>query len=165
MVFAFLGMIGKDLALTRGKRKRPHNFNRTPEYHRKTAHWVIVYTNRAREKYHRRPLERHLMLQSSAQGHSNWMSSSKGKYSHTGHHGTTPNQRIKATGFPGDTTGENIYKHPAEKGRRRLAKKLVDGWMKSPGHKANILHPSFAYIGVGVTERGVYVYATQNFGG
>ena len=26
---------------------------------------------------------------------------------------------------------------------------VVDAWMNSPGHRANILYPSFVYIGVG----------------
>lgn len=39
--------------------------------------------------------------------------------------------------------GENIAKG------QRSAKEVVDAWMKSPGHKANILNENYGLIGVG----------------
>ena len=49
----------------------------------------------------------------------------------------------------------------------RFAKTAVDGWMNSPGHRANILSPDFdrSGIGVAVTSRGTTAYATQVFMG
>ena len=52
-----------------------------------------------------------------------------------------------------------------------MAFRIVDDWMKSPGHKANILSPTNYRIGIGIaikeTIKGSYVhesvYATQNF--
>ena len=49
--------------------------------------------------------------------------------------------------------------------KKRLARARVDGWMKSPGHRANIMNRDYRYIGVGVARSGGDVYATQNFGG
>ena len=46
--------------------------------------------------------------------------------------------------------GENIaygYRTPAE---------VVEGWLNSPGHRANILTGSFTHIGVGYNENGNY---------
>ncbi len=41
---------------------------------------------------------------------------------------------------------------------------LMDMWMASPGHRANILQPAYTHIGVGATRTGSgRVYATQNF--
>ncbi|HEX3315257.1 MAG TPA: CAP domain-containing protein [Gemmataceae bacterium] len=42
---------------------------------------------------------------------------------------------------------------------------IFDGWMKSPGHRANILKPEFTEIGIGAvrSETGKQ-YCTQNFG-
>ena len=57
------------------------------------------------------------------------------------------------------TCGENIaygYKD---------AEAVMDGWMHSDGHRANILNTDFEYIGVGVTERGGVIYCTQVFTG
>jgi uncharacterized protein YkwD len=40
----------------------------------------------------------------------------------------------------------------------------MDGWMNSPGHKANILKPEFTHIGVGYLTGGEYrTYWTQMF--
>ena len=50
---------------------------------------------------------------------------------------------------------------------------MVDSWMHSPGHKANILSKNYTYLGVGVAiKKSPYgaddlptVFATQLFGG
>ena len=44
------------------------------------------------------------------------------------------------------TAGENIAKGYS------TPERVVDAWMNSPGHRANILNPSYTMIGVG------YVY-------
>ena len=149
-----------------GARRSPpaNGFRRTSSKHTSTAQWIIRYTNQARAKHRLPRLHRYVMLQSAAQGHSDWMAEHS-RFSHRGHHGSSPHDRIKKTGFSEPATAENIYKFPSARDRKRLAKELVDGWMKSPGHRANILHRDLRFIGVGITERGGYVYATQNFGG
>jgi len=43
------------------------------------------------------------------------------------------------------------------------ARRIVDGWMKSPGHRANILRRDFEHLGVGVAWDGTFVLATQVF--
>jgi hypothetical protein len=45
-----------------------------------------------------------------------------------------------------------------------LAQTMMDEWMNSPGHRANILKATFTYIGVGVFEDGDEYLFTQNFG-
>ena len=45
-----------------------------------------------------------------------------------------------------------------------LARRAVTGWMKSPGHRANILTPHWAHEGLGViVTRDLKVYVTQDF--
>lgn len=57
------------------------------------------------------------------------------------------------------TCGENIaYGYPD-------AAAVMDGWMHSDGHRANILNANFESIGVGVTEAGGMIYCTQIFTG
>ena len=54
-----------------------------------------------------------------------------------------------------------------------MAKSVVDGWMNSPGHRANILNPDYLFLGCGCApyEQKSDVYSvtyfklTQNFGG
>lgn len=38
-------------------------------------------------------------------------------------------------------------------GRRATPRRIVRAWMRSPGHRANILSPRFREIGIGVTPR------------
>ncbi len=45
-----------------------------------------------------------------------------------------------------------------------LARKVVAGWMHSPGHRKNILTPHWKREGIGVAiGAGEKVYVTQNF--
>ncbi len=46
-----------------------------------------------------------------------------------------------------------------------IAERIVDGWMNSPGHRENIVKPSWTTEGIGVyvDEETAVVYATQNF--
>ena len=44
-----------------------------------------------------------------------------------------------------------------------IARVIVDSWMSSPGHRANILNPNFNYMGVGVLAMDKEIRATQNF--
>jgi uncharacterized protein YkwD len=56
---------------------------------------------------------------------------------------------------------------------KEIADKMVDSWMHSPGHKANILSKDYTHLGVGVAiKKSPYatddlptVFATQLFGG
>ncbi len=62
----------------------------------------------------------------------------------------TPFQMMKSFGISYRTAGENIargYSTP---------KAVVDGWMNSSGHRANILNSSFTHIGVGYVADGRY---------
>jgi uncharacterized protein YkwD len=44
-----------------------------------------------------------------------------------------------------------------------IATAIMDGWMKSKGHRENILDPLSDRIGVGLSWNGEYWYATQEF--
>ncbi|MEV6909527.1 CAP domain-containing protein [Amycolatopsis sp. NPDC051071] len=93
-------------------------------------------------------------LAAAAQGHSDDMSA-RDYFSHTTPEGTTFDQRIRAAGYskPG---AENIAKGQSS------AAKVMDAWMNSEGHRANILNCKLTKIGVGLNTKGMYW--TQNFG-
>jgi len=83
-----------------------------------------------------------------------------GYMSHTGHDGSSPAQRIRAAGYQiTGTWAENIargYRTPAA---------VMDGWLNSPGHRANIVNCSLRAIGVGAVRSAAgSVYWTQDFG-
>ena len=74
----------------------------------------------------------------------------RGYFSHTSPTYGSPFQMLKSFGISYRSAGENIakgYKSPAA---------VVDGWMNSSGHRANILNPSFTHIGVGYEKDGSY---------
>jgi len=71
-------------------------------------------------------------------------------FSHTSPTYGTPFQMIKAFGLTYRTAGENIahgYTTPQA---------VVNAWMNSSGHRANILNSSYTQIGVGYVAQGNY---------
>jgi uncharacterized protein YkwD len=44
------------------------------------------------------------------------------------------------------------------------ARRIVDGFMVSPGHRKNILEPAYTHLGVGVSLKDKEYYVTQCFG-
>ncbi len=67
-------------------------------------------------------------------------------------------QRARDCGFNGNAWGENIAWGYA------TAQSVVQGWLDSPGHKANIENAGFTSTGVGAASAGGRVYWTQSFG-
>ncbi|MGW7082865.1 CAP domain-containing protein [Streptomyces sp. NPDC054871] len=126
------------------------------------AEWaaaVLRLTNAERTAAGLRPLSPDPLLTVAAQGHSADMIA-RAFYSHTSPEGGEPWHRASAAGSTHRAIGENIacgQRTPAE---------VVDGWMNSPGHRANILKPSFTHLGVGFAGGGsAGTYWTQLFGG
>ena len=74
----------------------------------------------------------------------------KGYFSHTSPTYGSPFQMIKAFGIPYRTAGENIAMGYA------TPQAVVNGWMNSSGHRANILNASYKEIGVGYVSQGNY---------
>ena len=103
---------------------------------------VIQLVNVQRAKVGCRALVLDARLSRAAQAHSIDMAKRR-YFSHTSLDGRTFAQRIRAQGYTGSLIGENIaagYPTP---------KAVMDAWMKSPGHKANILRCRYKAIGVG----------------
>ncbi|MPM33748.1 hypothetical protein SDC9_80326 [bioreactor metagenome] len=61
--------------------------------------------------------------------------------------------------------GENIFYSQGYPEGTTTAKYLVDQWMNSPGHRANILNANWTKMSAGVvfSSQGNYAYATQHF--
>ena len=71
-------------------------------------------------------------------------------FSHTSLTYGTPFQMIKAFGLSFRTAGENIAYG------QRTPQAVVNAWMNSSGHRANILNASYTQIGVGYVANGHY---------
>lgn len=82
-------------------------------------------------------------------------------FSHTGLDGSNPGARIAATGYRATRWGENIaagYRTPQQ---------VVDGWVASPGHCANLMNGNYVHLGNGYafdSASGYDHYWTQDFG-
>lgn len=82
----------------------------------------------------------------------------KGYFSHTSPTYGSPFNMMENFGIRFSAAGENIAYG------QQTAASVMTAWMNSPGHKANILNPSYTQIGVGLAanSRGVK-YWTQMF--
>ena len=74
----------------------------------------------------------------------------RGYFSHTSPTYGSPFDMMKNFGISYRTAGENIAKGYA------TPQAVVNGWMNSEGHRANILNASFTQIGVGYYADGNY---------
>lgn len=71
-------------------------------------------------------------------------------FSHTSPTYGSPFQMIQSFGLSYRTAGENIAKGYS------TPQAVVNGWMNSSGHRANILNASYTQIGVGYVKSGHY---------
>jgi uncharacterized protein YkwD len=78
-------------------------------------------------------------------------------FSHVDPTGKTPWDRAAADGIT-DLGGENIARG------QQTAADVMAAWMKSPGHRANILNCAFHFLGVGVYLGSGGPWWTQDFG-
>jgi uncharacterized protein YkwD len=68
-------------------------------------------------------------------------------FDHTTPSGKTFSDRLDDANWHGSTAGENIAWGSGDLGSPA---KIVDGWMHSPGHKANILNKAFTRAGTAI---------------
>ena len=130
-------------------------------------------TNAARRAAHCKLVVRDRLLDAVAQKHAADMAA-RGYYSHTTPEGLDPTGRAAAVEYncrkrTGDVvwTGvaENIYTiGPRAAYSEGTAAGAVRSWLRSPGHRRNILDSRYSRLGVGVAigARGA-IYAVQNF--
>jgi len=87
-------------------------------------------------------------------------------FSHVNPDGASPKDRIAPvySNFI-SRAGENIWSGKGQdySDSKLIARVIVDSWMTSPGHRANILNPEFTHLGVGVGVLDDQIRATQNF--
>lgn len=134
-------------------------------------HLMLDLINSERVSRGLTPLQLEQHLNASAENHSKWVLQ-ENTFSHTGAGGSTSYERMVDAGFKfaGNwRSGENIGLQ-SERGAAGLAddvQDIHDRLMASSGHRANILHPEYEYVGIGI-ERGNYysydaVMITVNF--
>ena len=121
---------------------------------------VIDLVNVEREARGLHPLAYDYSLAAAARDHSEDMGV-QDYFSHTSLDGRTVGDRILAAGYFYNTYGENIG------AGQPTPEIIINSWMSSSGHRANILNPNFCDIGVGyayVADSTYRHYWTQDFG-
>jgi hypothetical protein len=121
---------------------------------------VAELVNLEREIENLHPLIWDNALGSAARDHSTDMAQ-QNYFSHTSLDGRVFYQRITAAGYLYGTCGENIAAGHSS------PQAVMNGWMNSPGHRANILDSAFCDLGVGYAFGSASAYGhywTQDFG-
>ncbi|MEM6520615.1 MAG: CAP domain-containing protein [Cyanobacteria bacterium P01_D01_bin.71] len=125
---------------------------------------LINLTNAFREANGLPRLALDLDLAEAAQSHSQNMASSD-FFAHDDPAGLSPRDRANNAGYEAGPVGENIA------AGQLTPQAVLEAWLNSPGHRANILNPTWNEIGVGhyysANDSGNYAfrtYWTQVFG-
>ncbi|MDT0568354.1 CAP domain-containing protein [Streptomyces sp. DSM 3412] len=117
---------------------------------------VLLLVNEERAKAGCQPVAANSDLAKLAEAFSEDMAL-RGFFDHTDPDGSDPWDRAAALGITG-LGGENIARGQA------TAEAVMEAWMNSPGHRANILNCDFKTLGVGVHLGDGGPWWTQDFG-
>ncbi|KJK15009.1 CAP domain-containing protein [Pseudomonas sp. 2(2015)] len=82
-------------------------------------------------------------------------------FDHKDRDGRTPGDRAELAGYAGQQVGENIA------AGQDTPRKVVDGWLASPGHCANLMNPQFSELGAAYAvdpKSDAGIYWTAMFG-
>lgn len=110
---------------------------------------VVRLVNIERQKNGLQPLAEDWQLSRVARYKSEDMRD-RGYFSHTSPTYGSPFEMMKSFGISYRSAGENIAKGQSSPAA------VVNAWMNSSGHRANILSKSFTHIGVGYAKQGHY---------
>jgi uncharacterized protein YkwD len=85
-------------------------------------------------------------------------------FAHNDAQGCSSSCRLTNAGYSWQAAGENIYLMSGYQITiDKVVSMAVESWMQSPGHRANVLNPSFTHEGVGVAFEGTRLYVTEDF--
>jgi len=106
------------------------------------------------------PLAWNATLGSAAEDHSRSMANNN-FFDHKDRDGRTPGDRAELAGYNFQQIGENIA------AGQDTVRKVVDGWLASPGHCANLMNPQFNELGAAYAndpKSDAGIYWTAMFG-
>ena len=117
---------------------------------------ILQLVNAERASQGLSSLTRNAQLDAAALAHATDMRNNN-FFAHTGSDGSSPSDRVTTAGYAWTKTGENIGQGSVS------PEDMMDLWMNSTGHRANILDPDFTEIGIGVDDQGTTLWV-QVFG-
>jgi len=123
----------------------------TPENVNEMATEIAAGLNQSRRANGEAPLRFNRQLGRAAMRHACDMLAND-FFDHRGSDGSNSQARVTTVGYNACIVAENIawgYPRPEQ---------IITGWMNSPGHRRNMLHPRIEEFGVGITmgPRGPY---------
>lgn len=116
---------------------------------------VISLTNNERRQNNVGTLAENALLDAAAQAKADDMAL-KGYFAHESPDGKQPWDFIAAAGYDYQYAGENLAVRFVD------SQEVVSAWMASPTHRANIVKPAYAQVGVGIAQ-GIYKGQTATF--
>jgi uncharacterized protein YkwD len=113
---------------------------------------VLCLINRERAEHGIAPLTANVQLEEAAESHNAEMLAVD-YFAHIAPDGETPVDRIKQTGYIGASSNGYVIGENLAWGTYQLstARSIVEAWIASPGHLANILEARYTETGIGVT--------------
>jgi uncharacterized protein YkwD len=106
---------------------------------------MLARVNAARKKAGAPPLRSNSRLDQAAQRHAEDMLA-RGYFAHESPEGKTVRDRARAAGYDWRNIGENVAEGQFS------VDEVMDTWLRSPGHRRNILDPHFKELGVGLAR-------------
>lgn len=110
---------------------------------------TLCLINAERARAGDQPLTENVMLERAAVLHSLDMANRQ-YFEHVDPDGVHPDARIVQQGYPPILVGENLAWGETVKSSPAV---IVSMWMRSPGHRANILEPQYREIGIGMAYK------------
>ncbi|KAG1704628.1 hypothetical protein DVH05_005556 [Phytophthora capsici] len=155
----FLGALSTENVAAENIRHEPRNLAATYTYTNQYAGSMLASVNAQRAAQGLSPLCLNSKLMAASMGHSVDMAS-KNFMSHTGSDGSTMAQRVTAAGYKWTRVAENVAAGQVN------VDAVMNSWMNSPGHRANILG-DYTMLGTAYAYNSGSTYRhywTQNFG-
>jgi uncharacterized protein YkwD len=122
------------------------------------AEQLVAAHNHQRKQHDIGPLTLEPSLARAAQAHAEECAR-RGVLSHEGQDGSSPPARARRAGYASGYVGENIAMgYPS-------VESVVQGWMRSAGHRQNILNTHYSDVGFGYADSSKGAYWVALFGG
>jgi len=129
-----------------------------------TSAATLCLINRERAAHRMKVLRPHGALNLAAHRHSTDMAI-RNYFAHDTKGGGRFSTRIMAARYVRPNTHWSIGENLAwGTGQLSTPASIVEAWMRSPGHRANILKGTYAEIGIGIATSGAKIIYTTDFG-
>ncbi|MGH9459428.1 MAG: CAP domain-containing protein [Thermoanaerobaculia bacterium] len=139
-------VFGSDAVEVRRASTGTHETHATSSVQAAAAEAIVAAMNEERARYGLEPLVSDARLAAAANDRAADMIA-RGYFAHVDPDGTSPFVTVVRHGYRYQAVGENLAVG------YRTAQAVVEEWMRSPGHRENILSPKYAEVGIAIDPR------------